>query len=215
MAPDQTIQVAKFNTDTEELTFLTTGPQLHFDAEIVADPVSGKKFMTAVEGNNAIAVYEFNAGNWQKTRTITPAGTDPDKVFVFAVKPMVIRGNLICFFNAMANHNFGTPVDIYVASGNGAINQNITKAGLLQYCLNPQYYIGSQDNKVFLYYFTSLPAPVLDVFSQYRRISFIPSDIRTWSSWLRRPAPSAIRRRITGPCKHRASDRVRRLAHWN
>jgi hypothetical protein len=172
-APDQTVQVAKFNTDTGQLTFLTTGPQIHFDAEIATDPVSGKKFMTAIENNNAVAVYEFNAGSWQKTRTITPAGTDPDKVFVFAVKPLVVRGNLVCFFNVLANSSFGCPVDIYVATGNGAVNQNITNGGLLQYCLNPQYYIGAQDNKVFLYYYTSLPAPVLDLFSAFRRISFV------------------------------------------
>jgi hypothetical protein len=177
-ATDLTMQVASFNTDTSTLTFLTAGPESHTDAEIVIDPNTGKKCMTAIENNVAIAVYEYASGSWRKTQTIRPnlGSQTTSTLFVFAVKPLLVRGELVFFYNVYAkgqSRDFGTPVDIYVASGNGLINQRVTNGGQFSYCLNPQYYVGEQDNKVFLYYYTSLPLPILDLFSQFRRISFV------------------------------------------
>jgi hypothetical protein len=176
-APDETIQVASLNTDTQELTFLTAGPENHADAEIAIDPVSGRKFMTAVENDSSVAVYEFLSGSWQKMRTVVPnLGTvQPGSLSVFAVKPLIVRGELIFYYNvfyAASNGGTAVPINIFVGSGSGAINQQITSATGYSYCINPQWYIGEQDNKVYLYYYTSIPVPILDLFSQFRRISF-------------------------------------------
>ncbi len=174
--PDETLQVAKFDTNTETLTFLTTGPEEHTDAQIVVDPNSGRKYMTAIEDQRAIAVYECVSGNWQKTRTVVPnLNVKTDVALVFAVKPLIVRGRLLFYYNLYFAGPLGqvdTPVNIFVGSGDGTINQQLTKALSVGYCINPQHYVGEPDNKVYLYYYTGAPLPGLNFFSDFRRISF-------------------------------------------
>jgi len=176
---NETIQVAEFNTETLETKFITTGPEQHNEAEVIVDPDTNlPRFMTCIEDDRAIAVYELIAGEWVKQNVVYPnlapkfAGRP---IVVLAVKPFVLRGELFFFYNAFIGDSFfdvANPVEIYLGSADGTVNQPLTSGPGFTFRLNPQYYIGTQDNKVFLYYYTSLPLRFLVDFGRYHRLSF-------------------------------------------
>lgn len=176
---DDTIQVAIYNTETEALDIITSGPEQHAEGEIVADPDTGlPRWLACIEDERAIAVYELIAGEWQKTGVVEPdvpkAGNKP--FTIFACKPLLVRGELFFYYNVLIGEEvvdaLFSPIDIYLGSADGTVNQPLTDARIFDRRVNAQYYIGTQDNKVFLYYYTSLPLPGIVHLGKFHRLSF-------------------------------------------
>ncbi len=169
-APDDTIQVVEFNVDTGEKTFLTSGPEEHLDAQVILDPeTSEQKYLICLETKKALALYEWDGAVWVKLQTFVPPDLsleDSPEYRVTGPRPFIVNGRL--FFLYYVYSGFG-PVKIYIASGDGAINQRLVNENPL-YQIDPEVFRGSRPNEVFVYFYSTVPIKPLFRFGQLFRI---------------------------------------------